>query len=239
VSPTLLLAIATALFVAPATYLLTVSMLSQQGSLGSAALSDTVETVIWAAGSASLLVPFAIPRSLRSSERATQLLLILVVTVAASVFGLVLSFTTGRLVPVRVLGIASMLAILCWCWAYRECLRANPLKHVVSRYTTILILVGAVFLAFAVFQAALWDHAATSSGGSASSGFMIFINTAVGVAAITTARLRRLGSAYARPATQVLSWALLPIPLLGTLTSFYWIFAVRKREQLPDREHAA
>jgi hypothetical protein len=68
---------------------------------------------------------------------------------------------------------------------------------------------------------------------------MIFIDTAVGVAALLTARQRRLGSAYARSATRVLSWALLPIPLLGTLTSLYWIFAVRKREQLPSSEHAA
>jgi hypothetical protein len=239
VSPTLLLAMAAALFVAPATYLLTVSMMSQQGSLGGAALSDGAQAVIWAAGGASLLAPFAIPRLMCFSERATQLLLILVVTVAASVFGVVLSFTTGHLAPVRVLGVASMLAILCWTWTYRQCLRANSLRHASPRYTTILILVGAVFLAFAAFRIALWDHASTSSGNPASSGFMIFINTTAGVAAITTARLRKLGSAYALPATQVLSWALLPIPLLGTLIFFYWIFAVRKREQLPDSAPAA
>ena len=68
---------------------------------------------------------------------------------------------------------------------------------------------------------------------------MIFIDATVGVAALSTARLRKLGSAYARSATKVLSWALLPIPLLGTLTSVYWIFAVRKREQLPASAHAA
>jgi hypothetical protein len=163
----------------------------------------------------------------------------LVVTVAASVFGLVLSFTTGRQEPIRILGVAAMFAILGWSWAYRDCFLANPLEHVASRYTAVLIFVGAVSLGFAVFRAVLWDYAAPSTGGPASSGFMIFIDTAVGVAALSTARLRKLGSAYARSTTQVLSWALLPIPLLGTLTSLYWIFAVRKRELPGASAHAA
>jgi len=239
VSPTLLLAIAAALFVAPAAYLLAVSMASQQGSLGGATLSGTAETAIWAAGGASLLAPFAIRRFLRSSERATRLLLILVLTVSASVFGCVLSFATGRVAPVRVLGVGSMLGILSWSGVYRECFRADPLERIVSRYTTVLIVFGAISLAFAAFRAALWDYAATPSGGSASSGFMIFIDTTVGVAALSTARLRKLGSAYAQSATRVLSWALLPIPLLGSLTSLYWIFAVRKRERSPSVAHAA
>ncbi len=238
-SPTLLLAIAAALFVAPAIYVLTASMLSHQGSLGGANLSGNAEALIWAAGVASLLAPFAMSRFLRSSERATQLLQILVVAVTASIFGLVLSFTTGSLAPVRALGVASMLAILGWSWAYRECFRGNPLDHVATRYTTVLILLGAVCLTFASFRAALWGHAASSAGGPASSGFMIFIDATVGVAAFSTARLRKLGSAYARSATKVLSWALLPLPLLGTLTSLYWIFAVRKREQGSASAHAA
>jgi hypothetical protein len=235
VNPVILLAIAVALFVAPAIYVLTASMLSQQGSLGGATLSGTAETVIWVAGSASLLAPFAIRRFLRSSDLAAQLLLILVITVAASVFGLVLSFTTGRLVPVWVLGVASMLGILSWSWAYRGCFRANPLEHVAPRYTATLVALGAISLVFAAVRAALWGHAATSSGGSASSGYMIFIDTVVGISALATARLRKLGSTYARTATQVLSWALLPILFLGTLTSLYWISSVRKQEKLsPD-----
>jgi drug/metabolite transporter (DMT)-like permease len=121
-SPTLLLAIAAALFVAPAIYLLTVSMLSQQGSLGGPMLSGTAEVVIWAAAGVSLAAPFAIRRILHSSERARQLLLILVVTLAASIFGLVLSFTTGRVAPVRVLSVVSMLGVLSWSYAYREVL---------------------------------------------------------------------------------------------------------------------
>jgi hypothetical protein len=100
VNPTLLLAIAAALFVAPPTYVFCVSFLGQQGSLGAATLSGPAETVLWAAGGASLLAPFAIRLLLPSAERPTQLLLALVVTVAASVFGLVLSFTTGNPSPV-------------------------------------------------------------------------------------------------------------------------------------------
>ncbi len=238
-SPTSLLALSAALFVAPATYLLAVSMLSQQGSLGGAILPGTAESVIWAAGGAALVTPFAIRRLLHSSERALQLILILVVTVTASILGLVLSFTTGRVFPVRVLSVASMLGIVSWSYAYRECFRADPLEQAVPRYTTVLMVLGVVCLAFALFRAAVWNHPATSIGGAASSGFMIFIDTAVGVAALLTARLRRLGSAYARSATRVLSWALLPIPLIGTLTSLYWILAVRKREQLPSSAHAA
>ena len=101
------------------------------------------------------------------------------------------------------------------------------------------MLVGVVFLAFAAFRVALWDQAPTSNGGSASSGFMIFIDTVVGVAALSTARFRRLGSTYARSASEVLSWALLPVLFLGTLTSLHWIFAVRKREQRAATVHAA
>jgi hypothetical protein len=238
-SPTLLLAIAAALFVAPAIYLLTVSFLSQQGSLGGTMLPSTAEVVIWAAAGVALVAPFAIRRILHSSKPATQLLLILVVTVSGSVFGLVLSFTTGNITPIRVLSVASMLGILSWSYAYRECFRADPLEHAAPRYTTVLIALGVVCLAFAAFRAALWNHPSTSTGGTASTGYMIFIDTAVGVAALLTARLRKLGSAYARSATRVLSWALLPIPFLGTVTSLYWIFAVRKREQLPSDTHAA
>jgi hypothetical protein len=235
VTPAKLLAIAVALFIAPAIYVLTASMLSQQGSIGGATLSGTAETVIWVAGSTLLLAPFAIRRFLRSSERSAQLLFILVITVAASVFGLVLSFTTGRLVPVWVLGVASMLGILSWSWAYRECFGSCPLEHVAPRYTAALVALGAISLVFATARVALWDHAATSSGGSASSGYMIFINTVVGISALATARLRKLGSTYARTATQVLSWALLPIFFLGTITSIYWISSVRKKEKLsPD-----
>jgi hypothetical protein len=191
--------------------------------------------MLWAAGGASLLVPFAFAWLLRSSGRAARLLLVLAITVAASVFGLVLSFTTGRLAPVRILGIASMLAMLGWSWAYRECFRAEPLAHVVSRYTTVLFVVGAVSLGFAAFRAAAWDRfaAAASTGGPAGSAFLLFSDTAVGVAALSTARLRQLSSPYARSATDVLAWALLLVPFLGTLSSIYWIFAVRKREQLP------
>ena len=237
-SPTVLLAIAAALFVAPPIYVLTVSMLNQQGSLGDAGLSRTSEAIIWAAGGISLVVPFAIRRIIDSSNRTTQLLLILVVTVTASVFGLVLSFTTGRVAPVRILGVASMLAILGWSFAYRESFRADPLEHVEPRYTIVLIVLGAVCLAFAAFRAALWNRPATSSVDTISSGFMIFVDTAVGVSALLTARLRKLGSSYARSTTRVLSWALLSIPLLGTLTSLYWIFAVRKREQVTSSLHS-
>jgi hypothetical protein len=238
-SPTLLLAISAALFVAPAIYVLTASMLSQQGSLGGPMLPAAAEAVIWAAGGVALVAPFAIRRILRSSEPATQLLLILVVTVTASVFGFVLSFTSGKVTPVRVLSVAAMLEILSWSYAYRACFRADPLVHAAPRYTIVLIVLGVICLASAAFRAALWNHPATSTGGTATTGFMIFIDTAVGVAALATARLRRLGSAHARSATRVLSWALLPIPILGTLTSLYWIFAVRKREQLPSSAHAA
>jgi len=233
-SPTRLLAISAALFVAPAIYVLTTSMLSQQDSFGSAVLSDTAKAVIWAAGGLSLVAPFAIRRILPSSEQAIQLLLILVATVAASVFGLVLSFTTGNVTPVRVLSVAAMLGILSWSYVYRECFRADLLEHAAPRYTIVLIVLGVVCIAFAAFRAALWNHPATSTGGTATTGFMIFIDTSVGVAALTTARLRKLGSAYARSATWVLSWALLPIPFLGSLTSLYWIFAVRKQEKLPS-----
>jgi hypothetical protein len=238
VSPTRLLGIAAALFVASPIYLLTASLLVQRGSLAGATLPGTAEAAIWAAGGASLLLPFAIPRLLRSSERATQLLLILAVTAAATALGLVLSFATGRLVALRVLGVASMLAILAWTWTYRDCFRANPLQDVANRYTGVLILVGATSLAFAAFRAALWDPVPAWTGGP-SSGFMIFIDTTVGVAALSTARLRKLRSAYARSATQVLSWVLLPIPLIGTLTSLYWIFAIRKRELTPAGAHAS
>jgi hypothetical protein len=237
-SPTLLLAISAALFVAPAIYVLAASMLSQQGSLGGAMLPGIAEAVICAAGGVSLVAPFAVRRILRWSEPATQLLLILVVTVA-SVFGLVLSFTTGNVTPVRVLSVAAMLGILSWSYAYRECFRTDPLQHAAPRYTIILIVLGVACLSFAAFRAALWNHPATSTGGPATTGFMIYIDTTVGVAALATARLRRLGSAYARSATRVLSWALLPIPFLGTVTSLYWIFAVRKREQLPASARAA
>jgi hypothetical protein len=193
--------------------------------------------VIWAAGGASLLVPFAISIILRSSERAARLLLVLAITVAASLFGLVLSFTTGRLAPVRILGIASMLAMLGWSWAYRECFRAEPLAHVVARYTTVLLVVGAVSLAFAAFRAAAWNRFAASVGGPAIGGFMLLSDAVVGVAALSTARLRKSRSPYARPATEVLSWALLLVPFLGTLSSLYWIFAVRKQERLPAEQH--
>jgi hypothetical protein len=238
-SPTVLLAIAAALFVAPAIYVLTASMLNQQGHLVALGFSRTSEAIIWAAGGISLLAPFAIRRIIDSSNRTTQLLLILVVTVAASVFGFVLSFTTGRVAPVLILSVASMLALLGWSSVYRVCFRADPLEHAEPRYTIVLIALGAVCLAFAAFRAALWNHSATSSGGTTSSGFMIFIDTAVGVSALLTARLRKLGSVYARSATRVLSWALLSIPFLGTLTSLYWIFAVRKREQAPSSAHIA
>jgi hypothetical protein len=132
-----------------------------------------------------------------------------------------------------------MLAILCWTWAYRQCFRADPIEHTLPRYTTVLIVLGSISLAFVAFRLALWGHSTTSSDESAASGFMIFVDALVGTAALSTARLRRLHSAYARPATRVLSWALLPILLLGTLTSLYWIFAVRKREQLHSSAHAA
>ena len=232
-SPTKLLASAAALFVAPAIFVLLASLLNQQGSLGVATLSGTAETVIWTFAGASLLSPLVIRRFLRPSERATQLLLILVVTVAASVFGLVLGFTSGRLVAVQSLSLVSMLAVLGWSWVFRECFRASSLECVTFRYTTILIVLGVVFLAFAFLRAALWANTAASPSGPASTGFAIFVDTVVGIAALGTAWLRRVQSAYARSASQVLSWALLPIPLLGTLTSLYWIFAVRKREQLP------
>ena len=132
-----------------------------------------------------------------------------------------------------------MLGILSWSYAYRECFRADRIEHAAPRYTIVLIVLGVVCLAFAAFRAAFWNHPATSTGGTATTGFMILIDTTVGVAALATARLRRLASTYARSATRVLSWALLPIPFLGTLTSLYWIFAVRKREELPSSAHAA
>jgi hypothetical protein len=238
-SPTLLLAIAVALFIAPAIYILTASTLSHQGSLGGVTLPAAAQAVIWAAGAISLLAPLAIPRLLRTAESSTQLILILVVTVAASVFGLVLTFATGHLAPVQMLSLASMLAILGWAWVFRECFRAQPLEYVAPRYTIVLILLAVVSLAFAALRGALWDQADPSPTGPASSGFMIFIDAVVAAAALSTAQLRRLGSAYARPATQVLSWALLLIPLIGTLTALYWIFAVRKREQVAAAAPAA
>jgi len=238
VNPTVLLAIATGLFVAPATYLLSVSTLSERGSLGAATLAGPAQAVLWVAGGAALLVPFAIPRFLRSADRAKQLLLILVHTVAASVAGLVLSFVTGDVAPVWVLSGAAMLAILGWSWAYRQCFEAAPIGHTASRYTTLLVALGAIALVFVALRTAFWSHFGTSGGGSASTGFMIFLDALVGTAALSTAWLRKHGSAHARAATRVLSWALLPIPLLGTLTSLYWIFAVRKQELLSSGAQA-
>ena len=153
-SPAILLAISALLFVAPAIYVLVVSMLSQQGSLGGTVLSGTGETAIWAIGSAALLAPIAIQQFLRTSERGTQLLLILVLTVSASVFGLVLSFTTGRVAPVCVLSTASMLGILGWSGAYRDCFKSDPPELILSHYTTVLMIVGSIFLAFAAFRGA-------------------------------------------------------------------------------------
>src|SRR5688572_16217722 len=125
-SPTLMLTISAALFVAPATYILAASMLSHQGNLGGATISNAAEIVLWSAGGAALLMPLAIPRLVSSSARPIQLILILTAAVAASAFGLVLTFTTGRLAPIRLLGAASMLAILVWSWTFRDCFRGRP-----------------------------------------------------------------------------------------------------------------
>ena len=101
-SPAVLLAIAASLFVAPSIYVLSASMLNQQGSLDGAGLSRTSEAIIWAAGGIALVVPFAIRGTMDSSNRATQLLLILVVSVAASIFGFVLSFLTVLITAVSI-----------------------------------------------------------------------------------------------------------------------------------------
>lgn len=230
-NPTLLLAIAVSLFVAPPIYVLTASMLSQQGALAGEMISRATEIKFWSAGIACLLAPFAIPWLLRSSARSVQLLLALVVSVGASLLGFVLSFTTGRQAPVRALGVASMLAILGWAWGFRECFEAERIERIVPRYTNVLMLLGIIFLLSVVVRVAIGDRAVESAGGLASSEFMIFVDATVGISALSVARLRQLGSAYARPATQVLAWSLLGLPLLGTLVALYWLFAVRKQEQ--------
>jgi len=239
-SPTLLLAIAAALFVAPAIYVLTAAMLSQQGALGDVTISGALELAIWSASGAFLLAPFAIPRLLRSFARSVQLLLALVVSVGACVPGLVLTFVTGHRAPVRALGAASMLAILGWTWGFRECFKAGRIESIAPRYTTILALVGVISLLFVVFRVASWDRAVESGGGVAASGFLNFVDTTVGIASLSVARPRHLNSAYARPTTEVLSWALLGIPLLGTFAALYWLFAVRRQEQMiATSAHAA
>jgi hypothetical protein len=238
--PTLVLGVAAALFAAPAIYMLSASMLSQQSLLGGAPISDSAQVAIWCAGGACLVAPLAFPMLLRSFARSTQLILALVVAVAASVLGLVLTFATGNLAPVRVFGVASMLAILGWSWAFRECFRAPPIEQVVTRYTTVLLFVGAVSLLFAAFRVARWEHFANSTGGHPLSAFTIFADSVVGIATLSVARLRKLGSPYARPGTIVLSWTLLGIPLLGTLAAVYWLIAARRQEQLVSSSaHAA
>ena len=82
------LALAVALFNAPATYLLISFLLSHRGSLSGGSPSASVEAVMWTAGVGALFVPHAFPKLLRSSSDSVRLILALTVSVAPSVFGL-------------------------------------------------------------------------------------------------------------------------------------------------------
>ena len=228
--PTGLLSISVGLLVVPAIYMLVAVLLAQQGALGAAPISARTLALLWCAGLACLLVPLAFPRGLASLARSTRLVLAVVVSVGATFFGLVLTFATGRLAPLWLLGAGSMLAILTWSFAFRDCLRAEPLARIVSRYTTALFALAALSLISAAVRALRWDPTA-SDLDLASSAFLIFGDACVAIAASCTARLRQRGSPYARPATTVLSWALLGVPVLGTAVGVYWLVAVRRQER--------
>ncbi len=238
-NPVALLALAAALFAAPAVYLLVASLVSHQGALPSATLPRSAEITIWSVGVAALVVPFTISRLMASSPDSVRLLIALVISVAASVVGLTLTLVTGEAVPVRILAPASMIAVLGWSRAYRSCFRANPLMHVVSRYTTVLVVVAAFSLVWAAFRLAFWERAVDSDIGPGPDGFMIFLEGSVGIAGLAVAHLRRSASPYARPATQVLSVIFFFVLPLGFLAALYWLFRVRPRELQSSRSTPA
>jgi hypothetical protein len=203
--PVTLLAAATALFVAPATYLLVTSLLVHQGELPSATIPRSAEIAIWCLGGSALLGPFAISRPMTASPASVRLLIALVVSVAASTMGLSLTLLTGSTAPMLILAPASMLAVLGWSWVYRACFRALPPLHVVSRYTALIVIVAALSLVWAALSVGFWQRTVDPDIGPGPEGFSVFFEASLGVAGLAVAHLRRRASPYARPATQVFS----------------------------------
>ena len=112
--PTHLLAIAVALFFAPAVYMLSVSLLEAQGALGSvgATLSPAAETALWMAAIVALIGPLSFPKILQGATRTNRLIVASSCSVAGSGIGTVLAILGAGTRPTLILGAAAMLAIL-------------------------------------------------------------------------------------------------------------------------------
>jgi hypothetical protein len=231
--PAFSLGASTAFLVIPVIYWHGTALLDLQGKFIGATIPLSAEIVIWCAAAAVLLAPVFIARRLHFISDSARLLMGLIGSGIAAFIGVILTNITGDLIPIRILAPASMLAVLGWSWTHRACYQAEPISRVVSRYNNVLIFSGIFFLLWATVDVAFRKRTLEPEFGSSTTTFVIFINTFLGIAALTVARLRIGASRYARSATQVLSVALLISFPLGSLVTLYWILGVRRRELGP------
>ena len=225
--PTLLLMVASALFVTPVLYMVIAAWLHQQGGL-TPYLSPDVRVAVVAFGVAQLMYAFAIPRLMRSVAVMVRFVIILGITTSAPVFGLVLAFAGGGRKPLLVLSIAAMCATLYWSWRHRDCFRARSLARVVNAYTIILIVSAILSVGVAVFRLFFAHYLRPAPFVT----FATFMNILVACGSIAAVFIRQRAPEYALPVTRVVSVAHLYVLPFGVLVFLYWLVWVRPRERM-------